>query len=109
VLTRGQPFGHDPDPATDRELSIYFQVWVHEMQAQLARLSTRGRQVIVQNSGHDIPAEAPSEVVTAIEEVVEASRGVGASSLPDHRAYSESRRTAPNKRITPPVRVVTGV
>ena len=80
VLTRGQPFGHDPDPAIDRQLSTYFHVWVHELQAQLARLSTRGRQVIVQSSGHDIPAEAPQEVVTAIGEVVEASR---ASSLPN--------------------------
>lgn len=80
VLTRGQPFGHDTDPTIDRELSTYFQVWVHELQAQLARLSTHGRQVIVQNSGHDIPEEAPSEVVAAIVEVVEACRDLQNSS-----------------------------
>lgn len=80
VLTRGRPFGHDPDPAIERQLSTYFQIWVYELQAQLARLSTRGRQVIVQNSGHNIPEEAPSEAVSAIREVVDASRtlGVGA-------------------------------
>jgi hypothetical protein len=52
ILTRGQPFGHDPDPAVDQALSAWFQVWVHDLQAGLARLSTRGRQVIVAESGH---------------------------------------------------------
>ena len=74
VLTRGQPFGHDSDPATNRALSLRFQVWVHELQAQLARLSTRGRQVIVENSGHDIPDENPAAVISAVREVVDAVR-----------------------------------
>ena len=73
VLTRGQPFGHDPDPDVDRALSEWFDVWVHELQANLAKLSTNGRQVIVPGSGHGIPEEAPGAVVAAVREVVTAA------------------------------------
>jgi len=42
-------------------------MWVRQFQAQLARLSTRGQQVIVENSGHAID---PDAVLKAIHEVV---------------------------------------
>lgn len=74
VLTRGKPFGRDPDPEMDKQVAAYYQIWVHEMQAGLARLSTRGRQVIVENSGHQIPEEAPAAVVGAVREVVASAR-----------------------------------
>ena len=64
VLTRGEPFGDGP------ELAAWFHTWVYELQAGLAALSSRGRQVIVPNCGHGIPEESPSAVVLAIEEVV---------------------------------------
>jgi hypothetical protein len=53
VLTAGLPiqFG---DPEADKELVAFHEIWVHQWQAQLARLSTRGRQVIVENSDHSI-------------------------------------------------------
>ena len=41
-----------------------------ELQAELARLSTRGRLAIVHDSGHMIPFEAPDAVVRAIEDVL---------------------------------------
>ena len=93
VLTRGQPFGHDPDPIIERELSTYFQVWVHDLQAQLARLSTRGRQIIVENSGHGIPEEAPSEVAAAIRLVVEAARAPSTRTLPPNDTLLEPHRS----------------
>ncbi len=43
--------------------------WVNGMQAELARLSTRGRQVVLENSGHAIPFEAPAAVADAIRAV----------------------------------------
>jgi hypothetical protein len=49
---------------------------MHEFQPQLARLSTRGRQVIVRKSGHRIPDEAPEVILDAVRDVVMASRGV---------------------------------
>ena len=66
VLTGGQPF-RTGDPEADKELVAFHEMWVHQFQAQLARLSTRGQQVIVENSGHAIDPEA---VLPAIREVV---------------------------------------
>jgi pimeloyl-ACP methyl ester carboxylesterase len=43
-------------------------------QADLARLSRRGKQVVVAESGHRIHRDAPAAVVAAIREVVEAAR-----------------------------------
>ena len=54
----------------DREIAAYYQVWAHELQAQLTKLSSRGRQVIVANSGHGIPDEAPAAVIDAVREVI---------------------------------------
>ncbi|HZS04064.1 MAG TPA: alpha/beta hydrolase [Blastocatellia bacterium] len=80
VLTRGRPPSPSGDPEMDRQIAAYEQVWMHEMQPQLTRLSTRGRQVIVGNSGHGIPDEAPDAVLNAIREVVMIARAPRASS-----------------------------
>ncbi|HJP92351.1 MAG TPA: alpha/beta hydrolase [Pyrinomonadaceae bacterium] len=74
VLTRGKPLSPSGNAEMDREATAYEQVWMHELQAQLVRLSTRGRQVIVSNSGHGIPEEAPQAVIDAVREVVMMSR-----------------------------------
>jgi hypothetical protein len=73
VLTAGkfQPHGA-PSDAQSREWS---RLWVQELQPQLAHLSTRGRQVIV-DSGHLIPFEAPGAVVSAVFEVLEAAKSL---------------------------------
>jgi pimeloyl-ACP methyl ester carboxylesterase len=71
VLTAGKEFVPD-DPAAAKEASTFHEVWVHELQPQLARLSTRGRQIIVLKSGHSIQADA---VIGAIREVVTEIRG----------------------------------
>jgi pimeloyl-ACP methyl ester carboxylesterase len=60
------------DPEVDKELEAFHEMWVHQFQVQLARLSSRGRQVIVENSGHAIDSEA---VLRAIHEVVMEIRG----------------------------------
>lgn len=72
VLTAGTPYDFG-DPEMNREAAAYQQVWVHEMQAGLARLSTRGRQIIVADANHGtIPQEV---IVGAIREVVAEVRG----------------------------------
>jgi hypothetical protein len=38
--------------------------------AELARLSTKGKQIIVANSDHGIPEEAPAAIVIAVQDVV---------------------------------------
>jgi hypothetical protein len=40
------------------------------LQPELAQLSTNGKQIIVENSDHGIPEQAPEAVVTAVDEVV---------------------------------------
>ena len=78
VLTAGQvPDFHDPE--LNRQAAAYQQVWIHEMQAKLARLSTRGRQIVVETSGHDIASRAPDVVIAAIYDVVTEARNAGSS------------------------------
>jgi hypothetical protein len=69
VLTRGKPALDAPESELDRQAADYEQVWMHEIQPQLARLSTRGRQIIVEKSGHRISDEAPEVVLDAVREV----------------------------------------
>ncbi len=69
VLTAGRAFTVG-EPAEDKELAAFYEIWVRQLQAQLARLSTQGRQVIMENRGHGIGWEAPEAVVKAVREVV---------------------------------------
>lgn len=74
VLTAGkaQPW---PNPDMQKQADQYQQVWIQEMQSQLARLSTRGKQIVVDNSDHGILEEAPEAVINAVHEVVDDVRG----------------------------------
>lgn len=56
----------EEDPKLDHD-----HAWKLELHERLARLSTRGTHVIVPNSGHDIPDEAPDAVVGAIQKMVQ--------------------------------------
>jgi pimeloyl-ACP methyl ester carboxylesterase len=86
VLTAGKPA--DPSEADSHA------TWMHEMQPKLARLSTRGRQVIVEQSNHDIPGQAPAAVIDAVVEVVDAVRATTRSAKP----LSPSEGPAPAAR-----------
>jgi pimeloyl-ACP methyl ester carboxylesterase len=81
VLTRGNSVLPSNPNEMDRQRADYEQAWMHEIQPKLARLSTRGRQVIVARSGHGIPDEAPEEVVAAIRNVLASVRGEARRSL----------------------------
>src|SRR5262245_27013810 len=69
VLTAGKPQPWS-DPEVARQAAAYQQVWIHEMQSNLTRLSSRGRQIVVEDSDHGIPSHAPHSVVSAVQEVV---------------------------------------
>jgi hypothetical protein len=58
----------------DEELKAFHEIWTHQLQVQLTQLSTEGRQVVVENSGHGIGWEAPRAVVDAIHGVVTQAR-----------------------------------
>jgi pimeloyl-ACP methyl ester carboxylesterase len=73
VLTAGQYWKPD-DPIAAKEIAEFHETWVHQLQPELARLSTNGKQIVVENSDHGIPEQAPDAVVDAINEVVTAVR-----------------------------------
>jgi pimeloyl-ACP methyl ester carboxylesterase len=53
-------------------------LWVNGLQAELPRLSSKGRQTILENSGHGIMLEAPNAVVDGVRTIWnEARAGVG--------------------------------
>jgi hypothetical protein len=69
VLTAGEYWA---PPGLEKQAADYHQLWIHQLQASLARLSTRGRQVVV-DAHHDMD-EAPDAVVTATRQVVDEVR-----------------------------------
>jgi hypothetical protein len=52
--------GYWAPPGFEKQAADYHDVWVHELQAGLARLSTRRKQVVL-DAGHDM-VEAPDAV-----------------------------------------------
>ncbi len=69
VLTAGRYWA---PPGFEQEAAEYHEIWVHQLQASLVHLSTRGRQVIV-DAHHDM-AESPDSIVTAVRQVVDEVR-----------------------------------
>ena len=63
VLTQGNP--SSPSSAAPGVL----RGWM-DLQRRFAQRSRRGRQVLVPESGHGIPVEAPDAVISAVREIV---------------------------------------
>jgi pimeloyl-ACP methyl ester carboxylesterase len=76
VLTAGQAQDFR-DPELNRQAAAYQQIWIHEMQAKLAQLSTRGRQIVLPTSDHG--SISPDVIVSAIREVIMEVRAESAS------------------------------
>lgn len=55
-----------------KEAAEYHEIRVHQLQANLARLSTRGRQIVV-DAGHGMK-ESPDSIITAVRQVVDEVR-----------------------------------
>ena len=79
VLTAAQYWKPDDDRVAARQITEFHETWVHQLQPALAHLSTQGRQIIVPNSDHGIPDQAPEAVIDAISSVVEHSRSAPTS------------------------------
>jgi hypothetical protein len=69
VLTAGQYWKPD-DPVVAQQIAEFHETWIHQLQPELARLSTNGKQIIVEGSDHGIPEKAPEAVVQAVREIV---------------------------------------
>jgi pimeloyl-ACP methyl ester carboxylesterase len=95
VLTRGK-IEIKPHPSEiDRQFAAYTQVWMHEIQPKLAALSTMVEQIIVPNSGHDIPHDAPDVIVDAVTKMIFRIRS--ASPRPEKQPQKSSLDSAKNE------------
>ena len=74
VLAAGQFWKPADDPISAEQIRSFHDVWINQLQESLARLSTRGKLITVENSGHDIPGEAPAAVINAVYEIVDGLR-----------------------------------
>src|SRR5262249_40912161 len=73
VLTSTTLTGKPTESLSDDE-RIYELLW-KRLQSELAGLSTNGRQMIAQHSGHFIQYDQPELVIQAVEEIVDRSCG----------------------------------
>jgi pimeloyl-ACP methyl ester carboxylesterase len=69
VLTAGRYWA---PPGYEKEAAEYHEVWVHQLQASLVRLSTRGQQVVV-DADHGM-SQSQDSIVKAVRQVVEEVR-----------------------------------
>ena len=69
VLTAGRYWA---PPGFEKEAAAYHEIRVHQLQASLVRLSTRGRQVIV-DADHGM-TQSPDSIVIAVRQVVDEVR-----------------------------------
>jgi pimeloyl-ACP methyl ester carboxylesterase len=52
-----------------QDFEDFRRVWIDDLQMRLATLSTRGRRIMVEQSGHDIPSDRPDMIVNAVREI----------------------------------------
>jgi len=58
-----------PKGVTQEDIDALHDAFVHDLHAREAKLSTRGRQIIVPDSHHMIPLERPDAIVSAVHDV----------------------------------------
>lgn len=66
VLTAAQYWKPEDAPVAAQQITEFHETWVNQLQPALAHLSTQGRQIIVPNSDHGIPDQAPETIIDAI-------------------------------------------
>ena len=81
VLTAGKSADAKdlPPGVPPQEMQAFQKTWKEDLQVREARLSTRGKQIVVPDSTHMISMERPDAVASAIREVCE---GVKSDSSP---------------------------
>ncbi len=71
VLTAEKPYAGDPNDylLTHEQKSNRDHLWIDQLQAQYAHLSSRGKQVVVQGSSHEMPTDRQDAIVSAVHEI----------------------------------------
>lgn len=95
------------------DFAHFQESWVRILQPRLAQLSSRGKQVILPDVGHDIPGEQPGAIVNAVREIYDKTHHVNSPTVsffvPVHRqllpGHFQSRvapfDTLPNYELNP--------
>jgi pimeloyl-ACP methyl ester carboxylesterase len=52
-----------------QDFADFQRIWIDVLQMRLAHLSTSGRRIMVERSGHDIPTDRPDAIVDAVREI----------------------------------------
>lgn len=71
VLTAGRPYAGDSSDTllTETQKKNRDDLWIYELQAQYTHLSSRGKQVVVEQSSHEMPTDRPDAIVSAVREI----------------------------------------
>src|SRR5262249_50393778 len=70
VLTAGRPVDSALRAALSaQDCAAYQETWINDLQVRLVHLSTKGKRVIVADTGHHIPGERPDAIVSAVREL----------------------------------------
>ena len=70
VLTSGKTLGATFISGLNEQGAAQFErTWVQDLQPRLARLSTRGKQIVLPDADHNIPAERPEAIIAAVREI----------------------------------------
>jgi hypothetical protein len=70
VLTSGKTLGATFISGLNEQCAAQFErTWVQDLQPRLVRLSTRGKQIVLPDADHNIPAERPEAIIAAVREI----------------------------------------
>jgi hypothetical protein len=71
VLTGVQQDDSLKNALSPQDFASFQRTWIETLQTRLAQLSTRDKQIVLSDVGHDIPAQDPTSVVKAVREIYE--------------------------------------
>jgi pimeloyl-ACP methyl ester carboxylesterase len=74
VLTATQQDETLRSALSPEDFTRFQQLWVRTLQPRLLQLSTRGKQVILSDVGHDIPRQRPEAIVDAVRQLCATNR-----------------------------------
>lgn len=70
------------DPVLLNPLEDFQLIWVDQLQPRLARLSTKGKLILLPDSGPDVPNKRPDAIIAAVRELAGYSTPNASSTLP---------------------------
>ena len=74
VLTATQQDETLKSALSPEDFTRFQQLWVRTLQPRLLQTSTRGKQVILSDVGHDIPRQRPEAIVDAVRQLCATNR-----------------------------------